>query len=289
LTMSNEIYELKLSQVGETYASLRIVDARADALMLQSVKTFGQMSPVVCLKTDAGNEVVDGFKRLRALRHEKVETLKCAFITAHARVGKARIIQLNQASKSISDIEEALVLRSLHYEEKLSQTEISKLVGRDKSWVCRRISLIEKLSDEVQEHIRLGLISKSAGRALCVLPRGNQKEVLNAILKHGLRKRGVERLIKKLVGMPTTQWSVILYNAWACESEETVAENEPCDKFSGQLRSLVRLHGSVIAGAQTALKSDCAHKCSLLENALKSTQRLESLLDQLLRESIMED
>ncbi len=286
--MSDEIHELSLSQVGDTYASLRIIDARADAGMLQSIKTFGQMTPVVCLKTDGGNELVDGFKRLRALKLLKAETLKCVFVVAQPSVGKARIIQLNQASRSISDIEEALVLRSLHRQEGLSQVEISVLLGRGKSWVCRRISLIEKLSDSVQEHIRLGLISTSVGRAFSPLPRGNQKEVLDAVLKHHLGKRAVEKLVRQLMARPTSQWSTILYNAWSCDSPETVAEQQPCDKFSGQLKSLLRLQKSVILSAQEALESDHSVSGLLLEKALTSTQSLESLVSRILHEKILE-
>lgn len=288
MNMSDEIHQLNLSQICESYVSLRIINARADACMLQSLKTFGQMSPVVCLKTDAGHELVDGFKRLRALRTLKAETLKCVFVDVQARVGKARIIQLNQASRSISDIEEALVLQSLHRKDGLSQVEISVLLGRDKSWVCRRISLIEKLSDPVQEHIRLGLISSSVGRAFSSLPRGNQKEVLDAVLKHHLGKRAVERLVRQLVTMPTQQWPTVLYNAWSYDSPEVVAEQQPCDRFSGQLKSLLRLHKSLILSAQKALASDFAVSGALLKKALTSTQSLESLMKRIFNEKNLE-
>jgi ParB/RepB/Spo0J family partition protein len=286
--MSDEIHQLNLSQIGESYGPRRIINARADACMLQSIKTFGQMSPVVCLRTDDGHELVDGFKRLRALRSLKAETLKCVFVDAQARVGKARIIQLNQASRSISDIEEALVLQSLHRIDGLSQVEISVLLGRDKSWVCRRISLIEKLSDSVQEHIRLGLISSSVGRALALLPRGNQQEVLYAVLKHHLGKRAVERLVRQLITMPTQQWSTLLYNAWSYDSPELVAQQQPCDRFSGQLKSLLRLQKSVIISAQEVLASDHAVSEALLEKALTSAQSLKSLISRILHEKTLE-
>lgn len=288
LNMSDEIHQLNLSQIGESYGPLRIINARADACMLQSIKTLGQMSPVVCLRTDDGHELVDGFKRLRALRSLKAETLKCVFVDAQARVGKARIIQLNQASRSISDIEEALVLQSLHRIDGLSQVEISVLLGRDKSWVCRRISLIEKLSDSVQEHIRLGLISSSVGRALALLPRGNQQEVLYAVLKHHLGKRAVERLVRQLITMPTQQWSTLLYNAWSYDSPELVAQQQPCDRFSGQLKSLLRLQKSVIISAQEVLASDHAVSEALLEKALTSAQSLKSLISRILHEKTLE-
>ena len=289
LAMSNEIHDINLSQIGESYASLRIINARAEVGMLRSIESFGQMSPVVCLKMPDGDELIDGFKRLRALRQLKAETMKCVFVDAAPRVGKARIIQLNQASKSISDIEEALVLQSLHRQEKLSQAEIALLTGRCKSWVCRRIALIEKLADEVQEHIRLGLISTSVGRSLSSLPRGNQVEVLKAVLKNHLGKRAVERLVHQLLALPVSQWSLPLYNAWSCASPDTKGDYEPCDRFPGLLKSLLRLQKAVISGAREALTDKASLPGGLLEIVLTTTQTLESLLTRLTQEKILED
>jgi len=68
-----------------------------------------------------------------------------------------------------------MILQSLHRDDGLSQIEIATLLGRDKSWVSRRISLIERLADEVRRHLELGLISASVGRELARLPRGNQR------------------------------------------------------------------------------------------------------------------
>lgn len=101
----------------------------------------------------------------------------------HGRVCKAATPQLNWSDRSINEMEEALVLQSLHREDGLTQIEIATLLGRDKSWVSRRISLVERLSEEVQEDIRLGLLSVMTSRELAKLPRGNQKEAAEAILK----------------------------------------------------------------------------------------------------------
>ncbi len=287
--MSDEIHELELSQIDENYASLRIVNAKADATMLQSIKSHGQMSPVVCLKNESSIELIDGFKRLRALRELKAVKLKCIFVEAQARVGKARIIQLNQASRSISDIEEAMVLQSLHKGEGLSQVEIAALLGRDKSWVCRRISLIERLADEVRQHVELGLISASIGRELARLPRGNQKGVLTAVIKHRMGKRGVEKLVRFLMQKPPSQWSSILYNVCAVVSPVEPAELTFVENFSRQLAGLKRFQKAVIESAERVLQGDDeALPGSLLETTLKNTTRLEVILNRLLNEKILE-
>jgi hypothetical protein len=42
--------------------------------------------------------------------------------------------------------------------------EVAELLGRHKNWVCRRLALLEKLSAEAREDLRLGLLSPYAAR-----------------------------------------------------------------------------------------------------------------------------
>jgi len=144
--------------------------------------------------------LIDGFKRLRACRRLNQTTVKARTMEASGRVCKAAMIQLNQAGRSIHEMEEALVLQSLRREDGLTQVEIAALVGRDKSWVSRRISLLERLSEEVQEDLRLGLLSVITGRELAKLPRGNQPEAA--------------KLIGYLLSRPRWEYAAILARPW---------------------------------------------------------------------------
>ena len=208
------IEDLAVSEIGERYGAFRIVSPRAEAAMVKSIRNYGQMTPVVCVKGKDGYEMIDGFKRLRACRSLNQTSLRVKTIEVSARVCKAAIIELNQSGRSINEMEEALVIQSLHREDGLTQLEIGVLVGRDKSWVSRRVSLIERLSEEVQEDIRLGLISVITGRELTKLPRGNQKEVADAILKRRYTTREAGKLIGSLLSRPRWGYSAILASPW---------------------------------------------------------------------------
>ena len=41
-------------------------------------------------------------------------------------------------------------MQALVREDGLSQVEAAELLGRHKSWVCRRLALLERLGDEAQ-------------------------------------------------------------------------------------------------------------------------------------------
>ncbi|MDP2816311.1 MAG: ParB N-terminal domain-containing protein, partial [Rectinemataceae bacterium] len=61
-----QIEDLAISAIGTRYAELRIVKPIADRLLEKSLRQYGQMLPVVCVRFGAGYELIDGFKRLRA-------------------------------------------------------------------------------------------------------------------------------------------------------------------------------------------------------------------------------
>jgi ParB/RepB/Spo0J family partition protein len=203
---------ITLEEVHETYGRLRLVNPRADANMMESMRRFGQLTPATVSRTGENRyEMVDGFKRLRACRHLGVEFIRAGVLEGHGRVLKTAMVQLNRKGNSIRDIEEALVVQSLHREDQLDQVEIAALLGRDKSWVCRRVALVEKLAEDVLENMRLGLLTAAHGRELVRLPRGNQKETLECVLKHRLSSRETRRLVSALIERPRCEHDQLLW------------------------------------------------------------------------------
>jgi len=197
------VIDLKTDQIRERYQPLRLVHPRAERKMLSSMRRYGQLTPVVVGRdADGGYEMVDGFKRLRASRALKRPELKAAVLQTGSRGLKAAIVELNRVGGSLGPLEEALIVQSLYREDMMQQSEIGQLLGRHKSWVCRRISLVEGLSEEVIENLRLGLIGLTLGRELGRLPRGNQSAALATVLKYKMTTRETQHLVTLLKSGP---------------------------------------------------------------------------------------
>ena len=268
------IEEIAVSEIGETYGVYRIVSPRADAAMVKSIRKYGQISPVVCVKGKDGYEMIDGFKRLRACRSLNQTTLRVKTMEVSGRVCKAAILQLNQSGRSINEMEEALVLQSLYREDGLTQIEIAALLGRDKSWVSGRISLIERLSEGVQEDIRLGLISVITGRDLSKLPRGNQKEAADAILKRRYTTREAAKLIGYLLSRPKWEYALILASSW-----EVVEPRQPKPRgFGAKLVSFREICQTVLEGFQKCNPETRTSFSSLIEGAIGSAEEVVKTL-----------
>jgi len=268
------IEEIGVSEIAERYGVFRIMSPRADAAMVKSIQKYGQISPVVCVRAEGGYQMIDGFKRLRACRRLDKTTLRAKTMEVSGRVCKAAIIQLNLSGRSISEMEEALVLQSLYREDGLTQVEIAALLGRDKSWVSRRISLIERLSEEVQEDIQLGLISVMTGRDLAKLPRGNQKEAADAILKRHYSTREAAKLIGYLLSRPRWDYSAILARPW-----EVVEPREPWPRgFGAKLISFREVCQTVLEGFNQSSPERRTSLYTLIHLAIGSAEEVAKTL-----------
>ena len=212
---ATETVEVPLGKISERFGNLRIINPQADRAMLRSMEKYGQMTPVVVSRMEKDHyELLDGFKRLRAGRALSLASLNARILNLGIRAGKVAVMQLNWIGKSISSMEEALVVHSLYHEDGLTQVEIATLLGRHKSWVCRRVSLIERLSDEVQENIKIGLLPISIGVELAKLQRSNQEALLETIRKHHLTWRETRKMVSALQTNPLNDPACILRNPW---------------------------------------------------------------------------
>jgi len=212
---TSQITDIPIDQFGERYAGLRIVNPGADKAMVRSMEKYGQLTPVIVTSNGSDKyELLDGFKRLRGGLALSLSHLRSHVLELNDRSSKAAIMQMNWVGKSINSMEEALIVHSLCYEDQLTQVEIATLLGRHKSWVCRRVSLIERLCDEAQNQIKLGLIPVSMGRELARLPRGNQEALLAAINKHQLNCRETTKITAALLTRPQHDHAAILSHPW---------------------------------------------------------------------------
>lgn len=239
LALAADSRELCLDSIGERFGPLRIINPEADVAILRSMERYGQIMPVVVSEFGGSDyQLLDGFKRLRGARALGMKSLKAQVMPLNVRAGKAALVQLNRIGKSINSMEEALVVHSLFHEDALSQVEIATLLGRHKSWVCRRIALIERLCDEGREQIQLGLLPISMSRELVKLPRGNQEALLEAITNHHLSCRETGKLVEELQARPEREHREILRRPWGVLQQDDHLDTTASSGFSSPVRAI---------------------------------------------------
>ena len=167
--------EVAPSELGTSLCAVRLCAPAVQEQMQLSFSKLGQLTPVQAWRASAGGdlEIFDGIKRWRAAQALSWSKLRVEVHALDAAGAKVRLLLCNAAA-GLSDLEEAWVVASLYREDKLSQPHIAQLLGHDKSWVCRRLTLAESLSDQLTANVRLGLVSATAAVELARLQRCNQ-------------------------------------------------------------------------------------------------------------------
>jgi len=123
--------------------------------MTQSLKDYGQVSPITVCQLEGQTVLVDGFKRLHAARSlEGFTHLKASTLEVDEQGAKAALFNLNRIAGRPVELEEAWIIYALVREDGLQQIEAALMLGRHKSWVNRRLALIERLCDEAREALR---------------------------------------------------------------------------------------------------------------------------------------
>jgi len=197
------LLELPCAQIGECYGRYRLHQPEAERAMARSLDRYGQLSPVVVCQREGHYELIDGFKRLGAARGlTSMSHLSARVLEADDRAAKAAIYGLNRAGSRTRELEEAWIVHALVREDGLSQVEVAELLGRHKSWVCRRLALLERLGPASQDELRLGLLSSTAARQLVRLPQGNQPEVLELIRREALSGTELTGVVDLLLECP---------------------------------------------------------------------------------------
>lgn len=200
-----------LAALGQTYRRYRLADPAAEEAMAGSLRRWGQLAPVVACARQEQLEVLDGFKRLTAAAQVAgLTTLSVRVLDVDERTAKAAILGLNRGRYGVRELEEAWIVQALVRDDGLTQVEAAHLLGQHKSWVCRRLALLERLSAEVKEDLRLGLVGPTLARQLTRLPTGNQQAVLALTRREALTAQEVSGVIDLLQAASDEQAAFVL-------------------------------------------------------------------------------
>lgn len=203
----SDLETVALSALDERLARYRLQNRQAEQLMAVSLQRYGQLSPiVVCAEPEDRWLLIDGFKRLRASRQLKgQEQLLARRIEVDEASAKAALYNLNCHASRPQELEEAWIVHALVRDDGLSQVEVGQLLGRHKSWVNRRLAMLERLAEPAVEELRLGLLPVSLARQLTRLPVGNQVEALSTARNASLTSVELRGVVDLLLAAGTQQ------------------------------------------------------------------------------------
>ncbi len=162
-----------------------------------SVKEHGIVQPLLVTKTESGKfQLIAGERRFRAARIAGLNKVPVVVKDSVAGLGALELALIeNIQREDLNPIEEAVAYKQLHDEFGLTQEEVAKRVGKERSTVANHIRLL-KLPDKVKKLVAEGSLSMGHARALLAVESASRiQELAERVVADDLNVRQTEALV----------------------------------------------------------------------------------------------
>ena len=163
-----------------------------------SIKEQGVVQPVTVRKLGYDKyQLISGERRLRAAKLAGLENIPSYIRVANDKQMLEMSLIENIHREDLNAIEIGISYQRLMEECKLTQEELSKRIGKQRSTIANFVRLL-KLPAEIQIAIRDGLITAGHARSFINLEnREDQLQLLSEVLENDLSVREIEKKVKK--------------------------------------------------------------------------------------------
>ncbi|MEE9307127.1 MAG: ParB/RepB/Spo0J family partition protein [Spirochaetia bacterium] len=213
--------------------------------LARSIESKGVLQPIL-VEPVGGDEyiIVAGERRFRAAKLAKLKEIP-ALIRSFSQLEKTEIALVeNLQREDLTPVEEARGYKTLIDLGKLTQEEIARRVGKNRSTVANSLRLL-KLPESMLEALDKGRISAGHARALLAVQKTSDQETLfRKIIDQELSVREVEKQAAKLQADTQVKYSGERANEIRKSPEIRSIE----ERFIERLGTKVNIRGSDTKG-----------------------------------------
>ena len=165
--------------------------------LAESIRQKGILQPLLVRRVNGAYELIAGERRFRAAQKLGMEQVPVTVRDcADGEMLEVALIE-NIQRENLNPLEEARAYRRLSDEFNLTQDEIAKRVGKDRSSVANTVRLLQ-LPQEIQREIERGTLSAGHARALVNAgPEAVKIKLAREIVARRLTVRETEKLAKR--------------------------------------------------------------------------------------------
>ena len=193
---ADKIVELNISEVEPMLNQPRkIFDKQKLEELAESIKQNGVIQPILVVKDENGYTIIAGERRWRAAKMANLKTIP-AIIKDYTDSKKKQVALIeNIQREDLNVVEVARAIKELMDIDGYSQSEISKITGKNLSTVSNLMRLL-KLQDKILDYLMQGKLVEGQARALLAVedPK-KQLELADKIVEKKMTVRDVEKLI----------------------------------------------------------------------------------------------
>ncbi len=163
--------------------------------LVNSIREHGVLQPIIVRPTSKGYKIIAGERRWRASKQLGIKELRAIVKNADSLKTIELALVENIQREDLNPIEKATAFSELKVHFGLTQEQIAKNVGQDRSTIANTLRLLD-LPEEVQDFVSRGTISMGHARSILSLKNPIKQIALSErIARDNLSVREVEQII----------------------------------------------------------------------------------------------
>lgn len=168
--------------------------------LAESIKEYGLLNPIVLSKNNGKYEIIAGERRYRASVYAGLKKIDAIVRNFDQKDIDILSLVENIQREDLSALEEAEAYKKLIDDFSMTQEEISKSMGKSRSYIANTIRLL-KLNKDEREALTDRKISASQARTLLsIKDEEERKKVLDGFINRKLNVRDAEKISNKSKG-----------------------------------------------------------------------------------------
>ncbi len=193
------ISEIELEKIiPNEYQPRKVFDDEKLRELAASIREQGVIQPVIVHRAGGGYQLIAGERRWRAARLAGLKTIPALVKEATKRELMEMALIENIQREDLNALEAAEAYKRLQDEFKLTQEDLAKRVGKERSTIANFLRILG-LPKEIKQYLAASALSLGHAKALLSLERHrDQLAVADAIVKKGLSVREAEALAARL-------------------------------------------------------------------------------------------
>ncbi|WP_041367231.1 nucleoid occlusion protein [Natranaerobius thermophilus] len=194
--LEENIQEVPMEEIDPNpYQPRREFDEERLQELMQSIKTYGLLQPIVVRKVGERYQIVAGERRYMALQRLKREKVSAIVRELRDSAMAALAMIENIQRENLNFIEEAEGYQKLINEFGLTQEVLAQRLGRSQSTIANKLRLL-KLSENVKKKLSTSNLTERHARSLLKLPNEEmQVDLLNQIESENLNVKQTEERV----------------------------------------------------------------------------------------------
>jgi len=163
-----------------------------------SIRENGVLQPIIVRQVGSAQyTIIAGERRYRASKLAGLEEVPAVVRDTTDQESYDLALVENVQREDLNPLEEAEAYRYLVEERDLSQSDVAKLIGKDRATVSNAMRLL-KLSDKVRDLVQTGALTAGHGRALLTAPVEHREPLGRRAAANGWSVRETERRARQV-------------------------------------------------------------------------------------------